>query len=485
MSFMAECVGVMIDSNNLKVKMTPKLTIERMFVGGLFGRFDYSINFTENGRRESGITIITAPNGYGKSTLLKLIDDLVSGNYFQLSKTSFSQFLIEASDGTGVIVERIVDDNQADTEEIRLNFELTKNKSTSSEGLKSRWSMVIKLSPTSDADEDWIANTPSPMQLERMAERELGLRRIGPREWRDSIDGRVYRRDQLVALFGEYQTRTDQQRRSEPIWLSEFRRKLAILYIPVNRLRAALRGGGPRRSRGGEMVEIISDRVVDQIRRFNVEYAEMGRRYEQDFPSRVINAMSSRDRIGHDEIMRLMEEVREQEIEYQELGLLSEVQSRNVNIAITDPSALLVLGIYLRDIAMKLRSLKETADRMRIFSETLNEMLLFKRLEIVPDYGFQVVGESGAQIPLRALSSGEQHLIVLLGEIIFESVESGVILLDEPEISFHPEWQEFFPEVLTKVVRLNKCMVVMATHSPTLIQDKWESVVELADQVMK
>jgi predicted ATP-dependent endonuclease of OLD family len=71
----------------------------------------------------------------------------------------------------------------------------------------------------------------------------------------------------------------------------------------------------------------------------------------------------------------------------------------------------------------------------------------------------------------------------LLGEIIFGSVESGLVLLDEPEISFHPEWQERFPDILAKVVELNRCMIVMATHSPTLIKDQWDSVVELAEQV--
>jgi predicted ATP-binding protein involved in virulence len=154
-------------------------------------------------------------------------------------------------------------------------------------------------------------------------------------------------------------------------------------------------------------------------------------------------------------------------------------------LAIKDPSALLVLGIYLRDVGKKLQSLEETAERLRIFIETLNAMLLFKKLRISPDIGFQVIGGDGKTIALRALSSGEQHLIVLLGEVIFESVESGVVLLDEPEISFHPEWQELFPEVLEKVVKLNGCMIVMATHSPTLIQDRWDSVVELADQVAK
>jgi ABC-type Mn2+/Zn2+ transport system ATPase subunit len=112
-------------------------------------------------------------------------------------------------------------------------------------------------------------------------------------------------------------------------------------------------------------------------------------------------------------------------------------------------------------------------------------MLLFKKLKVTPDIGFQLVGSDGNTIPLRSLSSGEQHLIVLLGEIVFGSVESSLVLLDEPEISFHPDWQERFPDVLASVVKLNGCMIIMATHSPTLIKDKWDSVIELAYQVQQ
>lgn len=233
------------------------------------------------------------------------------------------------------------------------------------------------------------------------------------------------------------------------------------------------------------MVEVISDRVLDQIRRFNARYAGIGRELEQDFPSRVIAAIGSKETIGQGEITRLMDQVRTRESEYQELGLLTEIQTRRVSLAIKDPSALLVLGIYLRDIERKLESLKQTAERLRIFIETLNSMLLFKKLKVTPDIGFQLVGSDGNTIPLRSLSSGEQHLIVLLGEIVFGSVESSLVLLDEPEISFHPDWQERFPDVLASVVKLNGCMIIMATHSPTLIKDKWDSVIELAYQVQQ
>lgn len=463
--------------------MAHQKRINKVVVGGLFGRFDYTLDFIKNGRHESGITIITAPNGYGKSTLLKLIDDLVGARYAHLSRTIFSKLVVETSDGRSVLVEQKIKSKNEENEQTVLRFTSMRTKGPTKNDSQKVWEINFTPISEPEIDDDFGTHAPAYMHIERMVERELGLRRIGHREWRDPNDGRIYNREQLITLYEDIQAGGGHYRKSEPEWLTNFRAVVTVLYIPANRLRHTDRAGGPRRPRGAEMVEVVCDRVLDQIRRFNAKYSETGRRLEQDFPERVIHAIGSGEKIEQEGILRLINKVRMQESEYQELGLLSEVLTRRVNLAIKDPSALLVLGIYLQDIEQKLESLKSTAERLRIFIETLNSMLLFKKLRITPDIGFQVIGNDEKTIPLRSLSSGEQHLIVLLGEVIFGSVESGLVLLDEPELSFHPEWQERFPEVLSKVVQLNGCTIVMATHSPTLIQDRWDSVIELADQV--
>ena len=87
------------------------------------------------------------------------------------------------------------------------------------------------------------------------------------------------------------------------------------------------------------------------------------------------------------------------------------------------------------------------------------------------------------KINLDALSSGEQHLIVLIGRLIFETSKESLVLIDEPEISFHPEWQEKFIEILNEIKTMNGFDVILATHSPILIgEEYWDNVVELADQ---
>lgn len=470
--------------------MKNKKKLKKVFVEELFGSFDYSIDFFENNRDKEGITIITAPNGYGKSTILRLISDFLGGRYVQLARSAFTSIVIEMTDGQGVMVQRnpILGEQGDDGIELCIT-RLIHGKTASKSSTGIPWKIRISSPVNTEIDDEYGVNGSSPhsyIGMERTVERELGLRRIGLNMWRDTNDGRTYNREQFATLLEDHQAGGSRNRKSEPEWLKNFRADLPVLYISANRLRGIFRTTAPGRGRfneSGDSVEVISERVLNQIRAFNAKYARIGRELEQDFPSRVIEAIGSKQKIEQKEILKLMEEVRKRESEYQEFGLLNEVQTRDVNLAIKDPSALLVLGIYLQDIQWKLEAVKETVDRLKIFIETLNSMLLFKKLEVANDIGFRLSGHDNKNIPLRSLSSGEQHLIVLLGQIIFDSVENSLVLLDEPEISFHPEWQEQFPDVLAKVVELNACTIVMATHSPTLIKDKWDSVVELADQV--
>ena len=43
-------------------------------IKGLYGLYDYKLNFLD----ENPVTIITGPNGFGKTTLLKIISHLYS-----------------------------------------------------------------------------------------------------------------------------------------------------------------------------------------------------------------------------------------------------------------------------------------------------------------------------------------------------------------------------------------------------------------------
>ena len=78
------------------------------------------------------------------------------------------------------------------------------------------------------------------------------------------------------------------------------------------------------------------------------------------------------------------------------------------------------------------------------------------------DTGISVTIPKGPQIGLANLSSGEKHLLRILVDAML--VEENTILIDEPEISMHVDWQTHFVELVRSVNP--SCQLIMATHSP-------------------
>ena len=77
------------------------------------------------------------------------------------------------------------------------------------------------------------------------------------------------------------------------------------------------------------------------------------------------------------------------------------------------------------------------------------------------------------------MSSGEQHQLVLFYELLFRIKEKSLILIDEPEISLHLGWQKKLLRDLLKIAKIVQVDFIIATHSPLIINDRWDLTVEL------
>jgi len=77
---------------------------------------------------------------------------------------------------------------------------------------------------------------------------------------------------------------------------------------------------------------------------------------------------------------------------------------------------------------------------------------------------------SNRRVEITDASSGQLSLVVtMLG--IASSIENGsLILIDEPEISLHPQWQaEYLGRLEQVFAAYRDCHFIIATHSPTLV----------------
>lgn len=74
------------------------------------------------------------------------------------------------------------------------------------------------------------------------------------------------------------------------------------------------------------------------------------------------------------------------------------------------------------------------------------------------------------RISMRRTSSGEQCVLMSMLGIASAITDDSLILIDEPEISLHPYWQEKYIELLRTIFReFDDCTFVLATHSPLIV----------------
>lgn len=82
------------------------------------------------------------------------------------------------------------------------------------------------------------------------------------------------------------------------------------------------------------------------------------------------------------------------------------------------------------------------------------------------------VSKKGKEIDAEESSSGESHFISTLISIISNIEENSLILIDEPELSLHPNWQIKYIHFLNEIFKEYKsCHFIICTHSHFLISD--------------
>lgn len=77
------------------------------------------------------------------------------------------------------------------------------------------------------------------------------------------------------------------------------------------------------------------------------------------------------------------------------------------------------------------------------------------------------VNSSGDEFDINELSSGEKQLFLRTLSIKMLEPENSIILIDEPELSLHPKWQQRIIDVYKKIGKNNQ--IIVATHSPHIL----------------
>lgn len=104
-------------------------------------------------------------------------------------------------------------------------------------------------------------------------------------------------------------------------------------------------------------------------------------------------------------------------------------------------------------------------------NEDLNYIYKLKQYDLVQAASV-VFYKNGTQIASEEMSSGEFAMLSMVLSISTASSDSHtLILIDEPELSLHPNWQMTIIDNLDRALKDQVCHLLIATHSHMLVSD--------------
>jgi ABC-type lipoprotein export system ATPase subunit len=460
------------------VNAEPSVRLKRLVIEQLFGPGSSTIDipFKVDGR----VTVLHGRNGSGKTITLGLLAALRNGNFAEFVRYPLKRFQLTLTDDSSLVIERIHPESDHPAQKI------------SRRKKPPRQSLRIELrhpdgtvSPLGDISEPDLNDEKSQRRMRDIAP---WLRQLGPDLWVDEREGVALSATDVRHRYG-IQLPID-----VPAWnlAPEKRQELRaflenlppVKFIKADRLfvREPERDARePGRHRGhGLMVERLSQDIRALIVQADREYRQISTRLDSSLANRLFEHHKDIPELS--DLKQRSRNLREQTERLRVLGLLQEAPSSLDEERLSDEQKGSFF-IILQDREEKLAPFAQVVDKAERLLLSLNRKLAPKSVRFDVEKGYQIRTATGEPLALESLSSGEQHELVLLHELLFDVRPGSVILIDEPELSLHVTWQvDVLPDLL-EIAKLSNLDFVLATHSPYITRDHDDLLVRLGEPV--
>ncbi|MFT4927943.1 MAG: ABC-type lipoprotein export system ATPase subunit [Phenylobacterium sp.] len=443
------------------------MQLKELRINKLFGHFNHRIPLNN----EEKITIITGPNGYGKTMILDIVNAVFKGDFNFISRVEFAEvYLIFA--GKYLLIRQI----ESQVLEIELVRGEPDDKVSSAVVLHS---IVVGR----QAERDELPER----QLNRIADIVPQLRRVTPNRWYESRTGRrmslaevMDRYPKVRAYIGTKSVKLDD-------WLDTIVSAINVHIVKDQRL---LRRADMGRDvyNGGERlpidtIEQYADELRAELTHCKIKYDTKARELDASLPSRWFAKPFATTIFDSAELSDQIETLKANHERLKKHGVLTEVDPFNLEMAEIPAEDRKFLSLYVQDHAEKLKIYQRILSRIELFTTILNNKgLAFKQVKVNPHDGFVFISDAGKPLKLTQLSSGEQHQVVLVYELIFKAKDNDLVLIDEPEISLHIAWQKEFLGDIQRIIDMQNVSVIIATHSPQIIDIHWNLTVDLEEE---
>lgn len=446
------------------------LRIHRIRIEKLFRQYDHDIKLNLNER----VTILHGRNGIGKTVTLSLIDAIRRGDYDLIARTLFSRIIIDCDHGESLEIKQI---------DPFVNANIEPDKKAKLKGKLGRYGF-LSVRVGSGTIESRQINLTQGYLLYRG---EISAVSFYEQALLDSELNSILDDDYSIR---NYPLLLDKPL-IEPPELMAFRQRLPPVHIVgSDRLaptyREEQKENAPPTAGATNITSAIQTMATDlavRIQRIDSLYRETSLRLDDTLPNRLFTRGKTVEPASSPaELQTRTRALDEERARLRMIGLLEDTPEP-FEPASLEPAQLQMFSVYLRDNEQKIRVFRDLADQAEQLVEIINRKFAPKRVRLHKDEGLQVFSPDGRPLELEKLSSGEQHELVLLHNMLFMVERNSLLLIDEPELSLHVTWQNEFLADLLKIAATVHIDVLIATHSPYIVGDYSDLLVQLGTPV--
>jgi predicted ATP-binding protein involved in virulence len=453
------------------------MILNKLKISGLFEQFNYTISF----KNEEKLTIITGPNGYGKTMILNIIYNFFNRRFYFFQNLVFKKIELFLEDDITIEITKKKEKDKI--KKHTLNLATSEVKEIIEEEEKEREKVLIRFLQNKEELDSFLYSNEVENEFWNRIDRYIPVQRISPSQWIDRRTNRLLSMDEIINEFAnqlpeELLTTNSRLNLKNEKVINLFKTANVHLIKEQRLLRQSLKKYSEKETVLTNTIQEYADELKDLVRNTQSQSFRISQELDSTFPKRLLE---EKGKITEKDFNNRYKVLIDKQEKLKKYGLSASKQEVLSQYNKDDAKALLV---YLNDTDKKTKVFDELLERIELFTNILNERRFsFKEIQIDPSKGFTFLTNKQKPLNLKDLSSGEQHEVVLLYELIFKAKPNTMVLIDEPEISLHVAWQTEFLDDIMQIIKLQNIPVIIATHSPQIINENWDLTINLENQV--
>ena len=416
------------------------MQISRLQIKNLYDQYNYDIDF--NSEEKEQITILTGPNGYGKTTILRILKSLNPRFLYYFYVIKFSEIIISFDNNTILNITQNYKTEVESRSAIDYKDELEKE-------VRFIWNKA-----TGEPVTHFVYNRTN---IEKARRTYKFLR--GTYSRRRMFEDLTNREKEEILLdneeFNEYIAKANGQ--------EQFLMQLEALrscYIPSNRIY------NEAHEENDELpIEKVREALKDKMKNARFDDLIHSQRTDSIFIKKVLGSVYEDCSLSsYNELKADVEKKMNTIVKYK--------LAEKVEIPEYNEENKAILFVYLKGLKEKFSKFSTILEKTNLFHKMLTSKgFANKSIEISPQHGFIFKSDNGDIIDGYKLSSGEQNEIIMLYRLIYEVPDQGLLLIDEPENSLHVAWQKTIVDDMKEIASVKRLQIIIATHSPSIVSN--------------